>query len=364
MKNICFVISSFKKSGPINIVYNIAKFLDKGKFNVYVISLSKTTGNDSNSINDFNLLGVTTHELSNGRLAGLIKNKKEIKLFFKENNIDIIHSHGLRPDALVCRLGIKAKHIATLHNFPFDDYPMKYGIFKGKLMAYYHVMIIKKIVNVVTCSKSLSIIFKERIDFKVDYVQNGVDFSEFSTKCDKLELRKKLQLPLDKKIFIFIGSLIPRKNPLETIRKFTEVKIRDEFCLLVLGDGFLMNACQALKESNILIKGNVSNVISYLFASDYFISLSKSEGLPNTVMEAMAAKLPVMLSDIPSHLEILDINKHAGVSVNQDNFDIKFQELVAGDYGLFSESSYNIILNSLNAQNMTDNYQNVYLNLN
>tara|TARA_R110000744_G_scaffold378032_1_gene493676 strand:+ start:14736 stop:15830 length:1095 start_codon:yes stop_codon:yes gene_type:complete len=363
MKNLCFVISTFKKSGPINIVFNIAKFLDKKKFRLFIISLSKTTGTDNNSIQEFKSLGVTTHELSNGRITGLIKNKKEIKDFIKKNEIDIIHTHGLRPDTLVCGLNIKAKQISTLHNFPFDDYTMKYGTLKGKLMAYYHINAIKKIDNIVACSKSLSTLYKNRIGLQVKYVQNGVDLSRFTGSVDKFELRKKLKLPLNKKIFIYIGSLIPRKSPVETIKKFIELEISNDYCLLVLGDGFLMDECKHLEGRNIIIEGNVHNVSAYLYASDYFISLSKSEGLPNTVMEAMAAKLPVILSEIPAHLEILNIDSHAGVIVNQNNFNSKLKELVSADYEISSSASYKIVLNSLNAVNMADNYENVYLNL-
>ena len=55
------------------------------------------------------------------------------------------------------------------------------------------------------------------------------------------------------------------------------------------------------------------DVLPYLQAVDYFISASSDEGLPNSVLEALATGLPVLLSDIPSHREILERTHNSGV---------------------------------------------------
>ncbi len=58
------------------------------------------------------------------------------------------------------------------------------------------------------------------------------------------------------------------------------------------------------KPSNIRFLGNVRNIVEYLQISDCFISASLAEGLPNTVLEAMACGLPTILSNIPPHKEL------------------------------------------------------------
>jgi glycosyltransferase involved in cell wall biosynthesis len=45
--------------------------------------------------------------------------------------------------------------------------------------------------------------------------------------------------------------------------------------------------------------------------ADVFVSLSKYEGNPNAVLEAMACRCPVVLSDIPAHREICDLRSAA-----------------------------------------------------
>ncbi len=85
--------------------------------------------------------------------------------------------------------------------------------------------------------------------------------------------------------------------------------------LYILGDGInrdnlMKKYCNA---SNVIFTGSVSNVEEYLAASDVYISTSKSEGLPNGVLEAMAVGLPVLLSDIPQHKEIFEVDENIGV---------------------------------------------------
>jgi glycosyltransferase involved in cell wall biosynthesis len=67
----------------------------------------------------------------------------------------------------------------------------------------------------------------------------------------------------------------------------------------------------ASQYSNISLKGKVIDVDEYLEAADCFVSASLSEGLPNSVIEALAWGLPIILSDIPEHREIQQIEKRS-----------------------------------------------------
>ncbi|AUO15645.1 glycosyltransferase [Clostridium taeniosporum] len=177
MIKIAYVVSTLKRSGPINILYNIVKYLDKREFQVYIISLSNE--GDNSRKDDFIDLGCEILNLGFSRFEGIFKSKKNIIKIIKENNINIVHGHGIRADFLISKLEC-VKTFSTLHNYPYYDYPMTYGKIKGYIMAYLHLKQLKKINCARACSKSVSDMLKEKNNYDIRYVQNGVDLDKYS----------------------------------------------------------------------------------------------------------------------------------------------------------------------------------------
>ena len=66
-----------------------------------------------------------------------------------------------------------------------------------------------------------------------------------------------------------------------------------------------MSELKSISGESCLLLGSIENVDAYLKSADFYISASYAEGLPNTVLEAMASGLPCILSDIPAHRELL-----------------------------------------------------------
>lgn len=112
--------------------------------------------------------------------------------------------------------------------------------------------------------------------------------------------------------------------------------------------------------------GNVSNMPDYLRASDYYVSSSKSEGLPNGVLEAMATGLPVLLSDIEQHLEVLEPDSEVGLSYtagDDDDFVNKMCLLLKNEYSYMSNHAIDSVNTYFSAPIMSKNYQALYNNI-
>ena len=113
--------------------------------------------------------------------------------------------------------------------------------------------------------------------------------------------------------------------------------------------------------------GFTTNVYEYLKASDYYISASDIEGLANTILESMSVGLPMLLSDIPSHNEILMglKNRARAVEYKIDHHapqDIceKIVKILTLDSNVVRANLYKLYQEKYTAQIMSDHYQQIY----
>lgn len=302
MKKILYITSTLKSSGPTNQLYNLIKYLDRKRFEPCIITLSREP-HEKSLWTDFEALNALLSTLGLSRISGLVFSKKKLRSLVDRIVPDIIHTQGIRADMLNAAILKDYPSLCTSRNYPFDDYPTKFGKLRGGLMARQHILAYRKL-NVVACSGSIQLQLKsDGID--AGMVQNGVDteiFHPVSTDAKKA-LRRKLGLPEGEPIVLSVGSLIPRKDKSTLVAAFHQARLKGAR-LVILGDGpekktLLQQAGQA-----VLMPGNVSNVSDYLGAADLFVSTALSEGLPNTVLEAMASGLACILSDIPPHREL------------------------------------------------------------
>jgi glycosyltransferase involved in cell wall biosynthesis len=306
-------------------------------------------------------LDVKIDSLNLSRIEGILKGKHKIQNYLKENSIDIVHTQGIRADGLIKNIDIPK--VTTLRNYPYYDYPMTYGKIKGTIMAFLHLHNLTKIDFPVVVSESVSNMLLEKNKYKIDFIRNGIDIERFKV-LDKDILRDKLSLPAHKKIFISVGHLSDRKNPLLIIDAFKKSNQSDQL-LIFLGDGHLKQKCiDYSKDENILILGKVNNVNEYLSASDYLVSASLAEGFPNTVLESFAVNIPAILSSIPPHEELNKLNPNCSYifKVNDINSLVNIlNNIEESNYKLMQKSCEDITTKYLDAKIMSNNYQKIYM---
>jgi glycosyltransferase involved in cell wall biosynthesis len=306
--SVVYVVSTLSKTGPTSQLFNLIKYRDPEKCSATVVTLSPEPLDSLRS--EFESLDVELLTLGLSRIKGLISGKKRLRETLAKLSADVIHTQGIRADSIVASLKLDTPHVVSIRNFPHDDYPTLFGKFRGRLMANKHIGAFKTVKNLVFCSESLAARFGSKLQITGSTVQNGVDTEKYTlgTGADVTAIRAELGIPIDQAMIVHIGSLIPRKDPAAALKAFEASNASKSAHLVFIGDGPLSEdlKLESGESSQIIFTGQSSKVSQLLQAADLLISTSKSEGLPNTVLEALASGVRTCLSDIPAHQEIAE----------------------------------------------------------
>ncbi|EJF7529755.1 glycosyl hydrolase family 1, partial [Escherichia coli] len=97
-KKVLYVVSTLKRSGPINQLYNLINNFSKYEFDLTIVTLSPEP--QDSKLDDFINLGINVITLGLSRLKGVFFAKHKLKKIIDKINPDIVHSQGVRADYL------------------------------------------------------------------------------------------------------------------------------------------------------------------------------------------------------------------------------------------------------------------------
>ena len=155
----------------------------------------------------------------------------------------------------------------------------------------------------------------------------GVDVEGIqSAQPDREGFRKELGIADASTVAISVGDLVPRKNHGLAISSLAAMT-SGECHLVICGDGPERGRLARLARdlgisSRVHFLGRRGDVVDLLRASDFFVHLSNQEGLPRAVMEAMAAGLPLVLSNVRGNIDLVNGGAQAFSVSNTDTHGI------------------------------------------
>lgn len=247
--------------------------------------------------------------------------RRFVKLL-KTENYDIVNSH-------VCELSGSVVYAAALANVPvkISSYHntantsmeglVKKLPFLKPIRNYYmgvcHRAVLKYSNGITGCSTAaLNAYFPERQqnDRRFRVIHYGVDLNRF-VKSSRQAARKLLGIGQDKLVVGHIGRFnLPKDH--KTFVKAAEIVVKKvpQAVFLLVGDGYLRPEIEQMVkerglEERFIFTGVRSDVPVVLSAMDLMLFPSVAEGLPVSVIEAQAASVPVVASDLPSIRETL-----------------------------------------------------------
>lgn len=285
MKKIVIIMSSLERTGPGFVVQSLSNNWESSKqAEISVITLSDTT----KPIKLKDDISIYYLHQPHGKV------KKEvvsvINSIIDKLKPDIIMSHGLRADAVNSKLKKvqNIKKISTSHNNPFEDYKQQFGI-RGVLLAIFQMYTFNKLDIVFTLNPRLQTIHNLLLYHpKVVLIPNGSE----KVAVDQYKRGQDVK-------YGSVATFNFRKNQTQILQQFID---NNNSKLVLWGEGQLLNELKMkYRRDNIIFAGQSSNKEKIFGSFDVFISASKSEGLPLSVLEAISAGKPLILSKIPAH---------------------------------------------------------------
>lgn len=234
--------------------------------------------------------------------GGIIHKISEIRRLTEGRIVHIHFGDGkIHP---IIRMGLlNRKIVITCHSV----YSHKRNILLNNVDRLFSLQA-KKIVAVSDAVREFCVNEVKIADNKVCVIKNGIE-----RNGEKISIKKKNTLNI-----VSLASLYPHKNHIYLIRALAELNKQQEipFKLYMIGDG----PCMAELYLEAVALGLGDNIVWYgavwqkklvrdiIKKSDVFVSASKYEGFPISILEGMIYGLPMILSSIPPHREMIGNN--------------------------------------------------------
>lgn len=324
-KKILFVITKSNFGGAQRYVYDLATRLPRDTFEVAVVSGPDARGLTGRLSHMLNGKQIPTIEVP--ALTRDIQLFDDIRAFFalagllREERPDIVHLNSSKAGgigALAARIaGIK--HIVfTIHGLPADENRPTAQRWLIALATWLTAILSHRTITVSQDAfervRRFPFLFR-----KTTLIYNGIESPEFLTPHEaRTELRAIDPTIPDSRLLGSIGELHVNKGYDCAITAI----INNEMHLVLIGDGEERDSLEKLAQESgvsdrVHFLGFVPDAAKYVRAFDTFLLPSLKEGLPYVLLEAGAAYVPIIASDIPGVRDIV-LPDFTGILVERD----------------------------------------------
>ncbi len=356
--------------GSEMLVFNIIRNLDRNRFSPHVAWLST-----EKPMKQFLDLGIPLYHVPKVKRFD-ISTMFQLSKIVQKNDIHVVNAHHFLS-AIYAFYGTKinnsAKLIYTEHSeWEIEDIKFRW-VLAGKILFRYIDAVVGISDKVTTRLQSTFSLSQK----KVHTIENGVDCKLFNVAQDKIAYRNRYNFSIDDVIIGVVANLKKNKNHLYLLKAFHSLSKKYNYLkLLIIGAGFandpagseteIRNYISAAGlEKNVLFLGGRSDIPDLLKAMDIFCLTSYKEGLPISLIEAMATGLPVVGTNVEGIKDVI-IPEENGFLVQPDDEEelIHVLEKLIIDSSLrtqMGEKSRQIALSKYKFEDCVNQYQDLFL---
>jgi L-malate glycosyltransferase len=303
--NLVFLIDQMAIGGTEKQLIEIINLLNKKLYNIFLVCLR-----DSDYLQNIHLdckqkIFPTSSLLSINGIRMLFR----FINFLKEENIDILQTFFIDSNIF----GVLAGRFAGIKKIIISRRDL--GFWYTKKLLYLLRIINKLNCRYVVNSKAVKevVVKYERIkEDRIDIIYNGISLKPFESKYNIKKIKSELKIPETDKIVGIVSNLnrpVKRVDIFISASAFVLKKINNT-SFIIVGEGYLKNELMQLAEdlnikNKIHFVGSQDNIYPYLQLFDIGALTSETEGFSNSILEYLAAGLPVVCTNSGGNTEII-----------------------------------------------------------
>lgn len=261
---------------------------------------------------------------------------KHISAFIEKHNVDVVYSFPWYPESYLTAVKQTGKPLVV--EFMEDQICFRYGGL-ARIISKEHAIKeagrgyvwLKSIIGIADHIIVPSVVFKERL-IRFGAIENKVSVVPVCTHplCSKNpdEVRLRFNIPVQKKVIYYLGSLSWYHDLRNLLRAINEIK-RNDIVLIVSGGwkGALQKYASVLEKSNtqVIYTGVISNedLDNFLALADVCVGTYEFDYpcgfFPGTIVRYMLAGKPIVATDLPEIREMFR-GSYAGLLVKQGSY--------------------------------------------
>jgi L-malate glycosyltransferase len=229
----------------------------------------------------------------------------------RRHHVALVHAHLFTPffyGALARLLYSRPPILFTDHGRPFPDHPNRKHLLANRVL-------LQRRDRVVGVGRAVRDGLVRNEGFparRVGVVYNGINLAEFAGAAPaRAGVRQELGVTDDEFVLLQVARLVPDKDHVTALRALARVvPQRPNVRLLIAGEGPELPTIQDTiarlgLQRHVRLLGLRTDVPRLLAAADLFLLSSVTEGIPLTVIEAMAASLPVVATGVGGMSEVV-----------------------------------------------------------